>query len=177
MTSQMENIAFCLRHLRPDDKVLCFTQNQVFFDPLLKAMAEDCGKRFYEYDATCFEEKMVAGQCKVIINDYRTGLFNNEIQKRIRANYVSTGIGDILVPGFVIPPEESFRKRIWVKGDYYCPSGSLEINGKKMENQLINFEQMEYSFKNTSNRPVPFVYIFDKETLLSNKATEHDRMR
>jgi len=121
-----------LENLKEDDRVLCFTQNQIFFDPLLMISNEECGKTTYDYDAICFEQRMISQQCKVIINDDRTKLLNREIQERIRQNYLHTKIGDILIPSFKIPPSrKAFKKKIWIKGDYYCPTKLLEIDGKK----------------------------------------------
>jgi hypothetical protein len=164
---QLSNISFCLANLQKDDKVLSFTQNQIFFDPVFKMSDKDCGARFFDYDADCFEKKMINDQCKVIINDYRTSLFNRKVKDKIRANYFSTKMGDILVPGFQIPKEGLYLKKVWIRGDYYSPTRSLKINGKKIENNLIHLDQKEYVFRNTSKRTIMLVYIFDKKNILN----------
>lgn len=173
MRRQIANISFCLENLKEDDRVLCFTQNQIFFDPVLKIGNEECGKRIYDYDATCFEKRMIGQQCKVIINDYRTRLLNKEVKKKIKENYLPIKTGDILIPGFKIPPEESLSKKIWIEGDYYSPTTSLEIDGKKITDKLVHLHQREYIFRNTSGRPVFLVYIFDKEKIRDRKDMYH----
>jgi len=165
MKKQIENISYCLACLGEEDKVLCFTQNQVFFDPVFQIKDRSCGTRFYNYDEECFEQKMINEQCKIIINDYRTGLMNKGSVKKIRDNYVSARVGDILIPGFTIDPEKSIRKRIWIKGYYYSPTLSLMIDGRKIGRNLILLNQPYYSFLNLSDRPVTLVYIFKPENI------------
>ena len=163
MTRQMENISFCLYHLKSNEKVLCFTQNQIFFDPVLKTTDEECGGRFYDYDAICFEQKMISQQCKVIINDYRTKLLNKEIKKKIRENYLSIQVGDILIPGFKIAPKKILEKRVWIEGYYYSPTLSLNIDGEKISSHLIKLKQKRYRFSNTSSNALFLLYIFGNE--------------
>jgi hypothetical protein len=166
--NQLSNISFCLANLEKDDKVLSFTLNQIFFDPVFKMSDQECGKRFFDYDPECFEETMIKKQCKVIINDYRTSLLNRKVQEKIRANYFSTKMGDILVPGFVIPQKGTYVKKVWIQGDYYSPTRSLMINGRKIENNLIYLDQKEYVFSNPSQRTIMVVYIFDKKNMLNH---------
>jgi hypothetical protein len=164
---QLSNISFCLANLEKDDKVLSFTQNQIFFDPVFKMSDKECGMRFFDYDEGCFEERMIAEQCKVIINDYRTTLLNKRIKEKIKANYISARAGDILVPGLAIPGEGHHVKKVWIRGDYYSPTTSLMINGKKIENNLIHLDQKEYVFGNASKRTILLVYIFDRKNFLN----------
>jgi hypothetical protein len=168
---QTNNISFALAHLQKEDKVLCFTQNQLFFDPVLNMKDAECG-RFLTYDADCFEKRMIAEQCKVIINDYRTSLLNKEIKEKIKANYISAGAGDILIPGIAIPGKGHYVKKVWIRGDYYSPTRSLMINGKKIENNLIHLDKKEYVFANASNRTIMLVYIFDKKNILNHLLDE-----
>jgi hypothetical protein len=163
---QTTNISFCLAYLQKEDKVLCFTQNQLFFDPVLRIKDAECG-RLLNFDADCFEKRMIAEQCKVIINDYRTTLLNKWIKEKIKANYIPSGAGDILIPGLAIPREGRHVKKVWIHGDYYSPTRSLMIDGQKIESNLIHLEQKEYVFTNTSNRPIMLVYIFDKKNILN----------
>lgn len=160
MTSQLDNVSFCLASLGRDDKVLSFTKNQVFFDPVLGTYNDECGQRFMEYDATCFEKRMIREQCKVIINDHRTSLLNEEIQKKISDNYIRTGVGDILIPGFRLPAGAVVRKKIWIQGIYKDLSGSIGVDGKKVNGGLIHLDQSEYTFRNISNTPAFLVYVF-----------------
>jgi len=162
MTSQIQNVSFCLANLKPYDKVLCFTQQQVFFDSVLSMYGDECGKSIYEIDAKCFEREMIRQRCKVVIFDHRTRFLNRDIQKKLRNNFLPIKVGDILIPGFKIEPEEVFEKKIWIEGNYYSPTMSLEIDGEKIENNLIHLEQKEYIFNNTSTQTVFLVYIFDK---------------
>ena len=145
----------------------CTITHQIFFDPVFKMGDKECGTRFFDYDAECFEKAMINEQCKIIINDYRTSLFNRKVKNKIRANYFSTKMGDILVPGFQIPKEGFFVKKVWIRGDYYSPTRSLMINGKRIENNLIHLDQKEYVFRNDSKRNIILVYIFDKKKILN----------
>jgi hypothetical protein len=164
---QLSNISFCLANLEKDDKVLSFTQNQIFFDPVFKMTDKECGMRFFDYDEGCFEERMIAAQCKIIINDYRTTLLNKRVKEKIKANYISARAGDILIPGLAIPGEGRHVKKVWIRGDYYSPTHSLMINGKKIENNLIHLDQKEYVFGNASKRTILLVYIFDRKNFLN----------
>jgi len=166
MMRQMANVSFCLKNLKDDEKVLCFTQNQIFFDPVFKINWEVGGKPIWDYDATWFEERMIAEQCKVIINDYRTRLLSKEVKEKIGLNYIATKTGDILVPGFVIGPREVCTRKVWIAGDYYSPTRSLEVDGEKMTNNLISLAQKEHTFHNITDRYVTVVYIFDKAGVL-----------
>jgi hypothetical protein len=170
MMRQMENISFCLESLKQGEKVLCFTQNQIYFDPVLKMSWQGGGKAIWEYDAVFFEQKMIKKQCKVIINDYRTRLLNKEIKEKIVENYLPIKTGDILIPGLKIGPKESFEKKIWIEGYYYNPTGSLEIDGKKIGEGLIKLKQKEYIFHNTSSRSLFLFYIFNKKRFLNNSS-------
>ena len=154
------NTSFCVGNLKKDDRVLCFTQNQIFFDPVLEMSSEECGKSIYDYDADCFERKMIATQCKVIINDHRTQQLSQEVKRRMIENYIRTKTGDILIPGFQIPPRGIINKTIWVKGTYYSPTLSLEIDGEKIDERMIFIEQGPHKFQNPTDRPVMLVYIF-----------------
>ncbi len=157
---QFSNISFCLNNLKKGDKVLCFTQNQIFFDPILKMKDQECGKRIFDYDAECFEQKMIEGQCRVIIDDYRTRLLNREIRDLINENYLATKTGNILIPGFKIESKCLVEKKIWVTGYYYSPSLCLKVNGKKIMNNLFFLEEKRYRFDNQAERPISLVYIF-----------------
>lgn len=159
------NTSFCVENLKKDDRVLCFTQNQIFFDPLMNMSDEECGERVYDYDADCFEKKMIQAQCRVIIYDYRTQLLNQEVKRRIAENYIEAKSGDILIPGFLIPPGEVLYKEIWISGSYYSPTKTLEINGENPNKNVIYIEQGRHVFKNVTDRPVTLVYIFDPDRL------------
>ena len=165
---QIDNISFCLDYLKPDDKVLCFTQNQIFFDQVLKTTNDDCGRLFYEFEADCFERRMIAEQCKVIINDCRTRLLNHEIQERIRENYFTTRIGNILIPGFKVGPKMTLEKKIWIKGYYYSPTLSLEIDGENIKDNVLELRQKKCVFYNGANNPIFLIYIFDKEKFIND---------
>jgi hypothetical protein len=168
LDAQLDNISFCLAFLKPSDKVLCFTQNQIFFDQILRMSNTECGRLIYEYDADCFQRRMIAEQCKVIIYDHRTRLLNNKIQEKIRENYFPARIGNILIPGFKVSPKKTRDKEIWIEGYYYSPTLSLEIDGKKIEENVIQLKQKKYIFYNGANNSVPLIYIFDKEKFVND---------
>ncbi len=160
---QINNAEFCLANLTNTEKVLCFTQNQVFFDPLLPMGNSECGERFYEFSPDCFEEKMIDEQCRVIINDYRTGLLNPGIQGKIKANYLPLKNSDILIPGFVLEAREVVRKEVWIEGSYYSPSLALEVDGHKIEERLFLLTRGHHTFANLTDRSVVLVHIFKPE--------------
>lgn len=166
MARQMANVSFCLENLQREEKVLCFSQNQVFFDPVLMMNWFGTEKHIWDYDPDWFEQRMVGEQCRVIINDYRTGLLNSEVKEKIKQNYITIKTGDILIPGFVISPGQSYVKKIWIAGDYYSPTTSLEIDGKKIGSNVMYLEQKDYEFHNATDRYVSLVYIFDKARVL-----------
>jgi hypothetical protein len=168
MMRQMDNITFCLENLKNDDKVLCFTGNQIFFEPVFKIDWEEGGTPIYDYDPTFFENKMINEQCKVIINDYRTGLLSEKVKKKIRENYLPVNNGDIFVPGLTLEPGETIDKKVWIEGYYYSPIISLEIDQKKIESKLIKLEQRRYRIKNNTNRRISLIYIFDKDKFLTD---------
>jgi hypothetical protein len=168
MIRQMDNISFCLENLKKDDKVLCFTENQIFFDPVFKVVWEESGTPIYDYDPIFFENKMINEQCKVIINDYRTGLLSEKVKKKIRENYLPVNNGDIFIPGLTLEPGETIEKKVWIEGYYYSPIISLEIDQKKIESKLIRLEQRRYQIKNNTNRRISLIYIFDKDKFLAD---------
>ncbi len=161
MGRQMDNVAVCLNSLKQDEKVMCMTQNQVFFDPVLKMYDKECGQNLISWDAECFERKMKKAQSKIVINDYRTTLLNESVQKKIRDNYIYTGIGDVLIPGFKVFPKESIEKNIWIDGDYRISSSSLLIDGERVGGEVVQLKQRSYSIQNLSDKIVLFAYQFN----------------
>ena len=87
------------------------------------------------------------------------------LKEKIKANYISARAGDILVPALAIPGEGRHVKKVWIRGDYYSPTHSLMINGKKIENNLIHLDQREYVFENASKRTILLVYIFNRKNI------------
>ena len=170
MMRQMANVSFCLENLKEDDTVLCFTQNQIFYDPVFKVNWKVGEKPIYNYEAIFVEQAMIKQQCKVIINDYRTRLLNEEIKERIGKNYLPIKTGDILIPGFKIEPKQVFDKKIWIEGYYYSPTVSLEIDGKKIESNLVKLGKKKYRIVNNSNRQVFVVYIFDRDKFIKGSS-------
>ena len=166
MTKQMENISFCLANLKPDDKVLCFSQQQVFFDPVLRFSGDECGGSIYEFDAKCFEQKMIRQKCKVVINDRRTRSLSKTIQEKLKNHFLPANVGNILVPGFLVAPKSIVEKEIWVPGFYYSPTREMTIDGKSIEDNVIDLEQKTYAFENPTPRSVVLLYVFDRESFI-----------
>ena len=166
MTKQMENISFCLANLKPDDKVLCFSQQQIFFDPVLGFYEDECGGSIYELDAKCFERKMIRQKCKVVINDRRTRSLSRTIQEKLKKHFLLANVGNILVPGFLVAPKSIVEKEIWVPGPYYSPTREMTIDGKSIEDNVIDLEQKTYAFENPTPRSVVLLYVFDKESFI-----------
>ncbi|MBW1726419.1 MAG: glycosyltransferase family 39 protein [Deltaproteobacteria bacterium] len=159
------NAAICLENLESNEKTLCFTQNQLFFDPVFKMSNDECGRRIYDFDVECFKKRMIDAQCKIIINDYRTRLLNKEVKKRIAENYLSIEMGDILIPGFRVPPKKSIFKDVWIEGTYYSPIFSLELDGRKIEEKIFYLNKGHHTFLNPTTRPIMLVYIFKPHNL------------
>jgi len=163
---QLYNTSYCLGNLKRGEKVLCFTQNQVYFDPVLPIKNSVCGERFYAYDPACFEQRMIEEQCRVIINDYRSQLLNREIKKKIQTNYIALQKGNILIPGFRLEPKTVVEKRVWIEGYYYSPTLSLEVDGQRVRSKLLRLTQGVHTFLNLRDRPLSLVYFFETGTSL-----------
>ena len=166
MTKQMENISFCLANLKPDDKVLCFSQQQIFFDPVLRFSEDECGGSIYEFDAKCFERKMIRQKCKVVINDRRTRSLSRTIQEKLKNHFLLANVGNILTPGFLVSPQSVVEMEMWVAGPYYCPTREMMVNGKKIACNVIELEQKTYQFKNPTDRLVFLSYVFNRESFI-----------
>jgi hypothetical protein len=168
---QLYNTSYCLGNLKPSEKVLCFTQNQIYFDPVLPIKNSTCGERFYAFDPVCFEKRMIDEQCRVIINDYRSQLLNREIRKKIQANYVALKKGNILIPGFRLEPKKAVEKQVWIEGYYYCPTLSLELDGQRVRGKLLRLTQGIHTFVNLRDQPLSLVYFFETGTSLENASS------
>jgi len=163
MKAQVENISFCVENSEPHDKVLCFTQQQIYLDPVLRMVGDECGDSIYVINADCFEREMIQKRCRIVINDHRTRFLNKAVKKKIRDHYIYTGIGDILVPGFSIGPRDLAEREVWVSGTYYSPTLSLMVAGEKIRENLVDLDQKRYRFENLTSHPVMLMYIFNKE--------------
>ena len=166
MTKQMENISFCLANLKPDDKVLCFSQQQIFFDPVFRFYGDECGRSIHELDPKCFEQKMIRQKCKVVINDRRTRSLSRTIQEKLKNHFLLANVGNILVPGFLVAPKSIVEKEIWVPGPYYSSTREMTIDGKSIEDNVIDLEQKTYAFENPTPRSAVLLYVFDRESFI-----------
>ena len=166
MTEQIENISFCLANLKPDDKVLCFSQQQIYFDPAFRFYGDVCGRSIHELDPKCFEQKMIRQKSKVIINDRRTKSLSRTIQEKLKNHFLLANVGNILVPGFLVAPKSIVKKEIWVPGPYYSPTREMTIDGKSIEDNVIDLEQKTYAFENPTPRSVVLLYVFDRESFI-----------
>jgi hypothetical protein len=175
MTEQMENITFCLSNLEPDDKVLCFSQQQIFFDPVFRFYGDECGRSIHEFDAKCFEREMIRQKCKVVINDKRTKSLSKIVQGKLKNHFLPASVGNIFVPGFLVEPQSVVEWENWVEGPYYSPTREVMIDGKKIEDNVIDLEQKTYVFENPTHRPVYLFYIFDREKFIEHLAKKGTR--
>lgn len=167
---QLENVEFCLKFLQPKDEVLCFSQQQVFFDAIFPGMRNGgCGKKliFGEkgyaidfLDQACFKKAMINRQCKIIIYDVRTHHLNQPILKMLKENYKYAGVGHILIPGFEVPPNQTIKKKIWISGRYFCPSLEMSIDGKKIKENMVDLKSKSYVFRNLTNKEMVVLYAF-----------------
>jgi len=160
---QMKNVSFCLNNLDAQDKVLCFTQQQIFFDPIFNISGNECGRTIQMIDQDCFEKYMIENKCKLVIYDYRTHVLKKEVKSKIASNYIYLNTGHIFIPGFQLPPDAEIDKYTWTPGVYYSPTLEITINGYKIENNLIKLKQQVNFFKNLTSEPVRLVYIFHPE--------------
>jgi len=167
---QIDNVDFCIDALKAGEKVMCLTQNQIFFDPVLTIEDKDCGKNLFDWDDECFEKKMIKAQCKIVIYDYRTSLLNERIQNKIKDNYVYTKIGEILIPGIKIPPKKFIEKNIWIDGYYYNPNSSLLIDGKKVNGKFVRLNQNHHTIFNGSDKTILLLYIFNPESAMKDNS-------
>ena len=169
MDRQIDSVSFCLDVLKEDEKVMCLTQNQIFFDQILDIYGTECGKNIFFWDPKCFERKMIKEQCKIVIYEYRTSLLNKRIQNMIKDNYVYTKIGEILIPGFTIPPKKFIEKNIWIDGYYYSLNSSLIIDGKRFNGNFVRLDQKRHTIHNLSDKDALLVYIFNQDEVIKNK--------
>ena len=161
--NQIKNISFCLNNLKPEDKVFSFTQQQIFFDPVIHMQKLRCGSSILNLDAICFEEEMIKQNCKIVIFDHRTKVLKKDIKDKIYSNYLPVGVGDIFVPGWSINPKSDIEKEIWIPGTYYSPTMEITIDGTKIKGHLVDLEQKIYHFGNPTSRPVFLYYIFNRK--------------
>ena len=166
MTEQIENISFCLANLKPDDKVLCFSQQQIYFDPAFRFYGDECGRSIHELDPECFEQKMIRHKCKVIINDRRTQNLSRTIQEKLKNHFLLANVGTILIPGFLVAPKSIVEKEIWVPGCYHSSTREVTIDGKSIEDNVIDLEQKTYTFENPTFNTVAILYVFDRERFI-----------
>lgn len=169
MKNQMKNISFCVENLDPQDKVLCFSQQQIYFDPLLRMSGDECGNSIYVMDTECFEREMIRKRCRVVINDHRTRFLNKEIKERIRDHFIYMGVGDILIPGFLVRPKSSIEREVWVPGAYYSPTLELMVDGQKIKKNLIDLHQKKYRFENPTSQLIILLYIFNREEFVKGR--------
>lgn len=161
---QMKNVAFCLEHLRPNEEVFCFTQQQIFFDSVFNGVKDQqCGLLFRKMDPACTINEIIQSQCKVVIYDRRTTILDQEIQEEIKRNYRYTGIGHIFIPGFLVPPLETVKKTIWISGYYYAPTVDILLNGEPITDPVNHLDQGTYEIRNLSKQHVAFMYAFRNE--------------
>jgi hypothetical protein len=170
MTEQMENITFCISNLEAHEKVLCFTQHQIYFDPVFRFCGDKCGRSIHEFDAKCFEQEMIKQKCKVVIYDKRTKSLSKIIQGKLKNHFLPAHVGNIFVPGVIVEPKSVVGWESWVAGPYYSPTREMMIDGKKIEDNVIALEQKTYLFENPTHRPVHLFYIFDREKFTAHLA-------
>jgi hypothetical protein len=158
---QFENVSFCLHHLQKHDKVLCFTQQQVFFDPLLDFENNKCAATIHEIDEDCIITLMKKEQCKVIIFDERTRILKNEIQKILLSHYLFTGSGEVFVPGLTVQPKQKTDFEIWISGNYSLSSAEVNIDGNYLTTKRIYLEKGNHTFNNLSEKKIVIFYAFN----------------
>jgi hypothetical protein len=168
----MQNVSFCLDNLSQNDKVLSFTQQQIFFEPLFPGMdivGSECGPIINTIDENCFENKMIQSDCKVVIYDYRTTFLKSEIQEKIKRNFVYSGAGQIFIPGLNLEPNEKIEKQLWVSGYYYSPNLNIAIDENKINENLLKLEKTNYTFNNLSDEPALLYYVFRPDLMEPKK--------
>ncbi len=171
MARQMRNVIYCLDHLRPDEKVLCFTHQQIFFEPVFRLKNDHCGENIYRIEPDCFEKKMIEVQCKTVIYDHRTRLLNKEIQLKLKNNYRAIGIGDILIPGFWIKPNSVEKKKVWIRGGYYSNDKDILIDGYNLEANYVFLENKAYVFENRGSEPTLILFDNRRQALRADSFT------
>lgn len=160
MTPQLVNIAFCLDHLKPGERVFSLANQQVFFDPVLHLSDPTCGRSLRELDPDCVQRRMIRHQCKVIFNDRRLKVVNAPVLDRIRNNYLVSAVGDLLIPGFSIPPGTAIDKWVWVTGRYYSPSRQVLVDGSPVDSNAIFLTTGPHRLENLTSRPLYWIYLF-----------------
>lgn len=157
---QLANVSFCLNNLAENDVVLNFSNNQLFFKPLLTFYYNQCADIITEIESECIVNSIIEKQCKVLICDHRTKALKIGIQKRLLAHYTYSGVGDILIPGTVIKPGEKITFEIWISGKYNLTSKGILINQSVIYDHQIFLEKGHYQIINPTPIPVTLFYHF-----------------
>ena len=152
---QLINAEFCARNLKRGEKVLCWTDQQLFYEPVLNFwVPTDCGENIKEIDPKLLKEKLKKLQCTVAIFDWRTKLLSKSVKSEIEKYYVYSGVGDIYIPGFIIPPKTKVKKNILISGHYFFPKDFFIKTG------TVFLEPKEYEFENKTDTLAVVSYAF-----------------
>ncbi|MCG6895266.1 MAG: glycosyltransferase family 39 protein [Desulfobacteraceae bacterium] len=160
MKPQLVRIAFCLDYLKPGDRVFSLSNQQVFFDPVLRLSDKTCGRSLRELDAECVQRLMIRDQCKVILEDRRLKVMNDSVLDHIRNNYLRSAVGDVLIPGFSIPPGAVIDKRVWITGHYYTPSRQVLVDSRPVDSHSIFLPRGPHRLENGTSRTLYWIYLF-----------------
>ena len=160
----LENIAFCLNNLKPGDQVFSFSQQQVFFDPVvsMETFGQTCpGTVFTGMGKDCAARLIQDTGCKAVIFDHRTRILPLETRKMMAEHYTYAKVGEMFIPGFSVGPKASFSREIWVPGVYYCPTVEMKVDGRKITGNFAPLSKGTHKFENLTPLPVLFVYMFN----------------
>jgi hypothetical protein len=170
--NELASLKFCVDHARPGEKVICFTQQQIFFDPLLSYRENACGRSVRSVDRDCLLEKIRQSQSRILIYDYRTRALPQKTQTALLESFQRTGIGDIYIPGFVLEPGEAVEKQILISGPYRigvevanfgtyrAAPESLELDGTLVPQAEVQLVEGVHRFENRTSQRVRVLYEF-----------------
>lgn len=170
--NELASLRFCVDHARPGEKVICFTQQQIFFDPLLSYRKNECGQSVRSIDSDCLFEKIRQNQSRILIYDYRTRALPKKTQEALQGSFQRTGFGDIYVPGFVLEPAASVEKEVLISGTYKigvevaqfgtyrAGRESVAVDGRLLKEPEVVLDAGVHRFENRTSQRVQVLYEF-----------------
>ena len=127
----------------------------------MSTLGQQCPNvNLFTLNRTCFRRLIQKDTPKVVIHDRRTGLLPLATQKLLKSHYLYSGIGEILIPGFAVPPKLGLIKDIWIPGFYYCANMDIKKDGRKLSQDIIHLSKGSHTFENPTDKPVYFVFVF-----------------
>ncbi len=136
-TGQLETAAFCSSVLSFDDKVFCFSHQQLFYDPLYTFFKKNNGLVYTQIPPDVMKKDIFRHECRVMIYDSRTQSLSREVRALLNELYVYSGIGVVFIPGREVPPKKTVTYEVFVPGEYFVEGGLLQVGEDAVEDTIV----------------------------------------